>query len=287
MANVKTKLDTRRAKSDGTYNIIFKIRHQLSTYTINSGVAVYKNYWDLKKCEISTDHPNAKLLNLKLLNEFYKIEKAILILDNDFTIEKLRDIVKGNPPNRSKSFERFAQELIDQMLAINNTGNAIVYRTAMNQFLDFCDKDIMFTEIDYKLLDTYKHHLQLRGLKQNSISNYFRTIRAIYNKAMKHNLVDRNYYPFNDITIKSERTAKRAISKAEIKALRNINLDTYTAPWKALQYFMLSFFLRGISFTDLAYLKRSDVDQGRIHYKRRKTHKYYSIKLFEPANNII
>ncbi|MBT8252543.1 MAG: site-specific integrase [Bacteroidia bacterium] len=287
MANVKTKLDTRRAKSDGTYNIIFKIRHQLSTYTINSGVAVYKNYWDLKKCEISTDHPNAKLLNLKLLNEFYKIEKAILILDNNFTIEKLRDIVKGNPPNRSKSFERFAQELIDQMLAINNTGNAIVYRTAMNQFLDFCDKDIMFTEIDYKLLDTYKHHLQLRGLKQNSISNYFRTIRAIYNKAMKHNLVDRNYYPFNDITIKSERTAKRAISKAEIKALRNINLDTYTAPWKALQYFMLSFFLRGISFTDLAYLKRSDVDQGRIHYKRRKTHKYYSIKLFEPANNII
>lgn len=287
MANVKTKLDTRRAKSDGTFNIIFKIRHQRKTYTINSGVAVVKNYWDSEQSEITTDHPNARFLNLKLLKEYYNMEKAILLLDDNFTIEKLRNIIKGNAQNRSKSFRLFAHELIDQMLETNNTGNAIVYRTATNRFLDFCKRDAMFTEIDYKLLTKFEHHLQLKGLKQNSISNYLRTIRAIYNKAIKHKLVDRSLYPFYDISIKSQRTANRAITRADLRRLISLPLEVDSASWKAINYFMLSFYLRGISFTDMAYLKQSNIINGRVEYIRRKTNKHYSVKLFDNAKSII
>ena len=50
---------------------------------------------------------------------------------------------------------------------------------------------------------------------------------------------------------------------------------------------MLSFYLRGISFTDLAYLKQSNIIDGRIVYRRRKTHKDYSVKLFPVAETII
>ena len=50
---------------------------------------------------------------------------------------------------------------------------------------------------------------------------------------------------------------------------------------------MLSFYLRGISFTDLAYLKHSNIIDGRIEYKRRKTHQNYSVKLFPEAESII
>src|SRR5690606_12647492 len=152
---------------------------------------------------------------------------------------------------------------------------------------NFCKKDVLFTEIDYKLLDSFKHHLQVKGLKPNSISNYFRTIRAIYNKAIKHKLVSRDNYPFYDISIKSQRTANRAISKAAIKDLMNLSLEENSASWKALNYFMLSFYLRGISFTDMAYLKQTNIVNDRIEYKRRKTHKNYSIKLFKCTKSII
>ncbi|MFK2820401.1 site-specific integrase [Flavobacteriaceae sp. LMIT009] len=287
MATVKIKLDTRRAKTDGTYNIIFKIRHQRITYTINSGLAVFKQYWDYEETEINSDHPNARLLNLKLLKEYYNIEKAILMLDDNFTIEKLRSIIKGGSLKQSKSFKEFTQQLINEMLATNNIGNAIVYRTAMNRFLAFCKHDIQFTEMDYELLTKYEHHLKLKGLKQNSISNYFRTIRAIYNKAIKHKLVDRAYYPFYDISIKSQRTVNRAISKGDIKKLISLPLERNSAQYKALNYFLLSFYLRGINFTDIAYLKRSNIVNNRIHYTRRKTHKLYSVRLFTPAKKII
>jgi len=287
MANVKTTLDTRRAKSDGTFNIIYRITHHKKVYTINSGTSILEQYWDYEHSEINKEYTNYKLINLKLLKGYFNIEKSILTLDDDFTIEKLRNIIKGEAPNQSNSFEKFAQELIDQMFTTNNTGNAIVYRTATNRFLDFCGKDVPFDKIDYKLLDKFRHHLLLSGLKQNSISNYLRTIRAIYNKAIKYKIVDRAKYPFYDISITYERTAKRAISKAEIKAINNLPLEMNSAPWRALNYFMLSFYLRGISFTDMAYLKQSNIINGRIHYERRKTHKIYSVKIFTPAEEII
>ncbi|MTE25498.1 site-specific integrase [Winogradskyella ouciana] len=287
MATVKIKLDTRRAKSNDTYNIIYKIRHLKKVHTINAGISVLKKHWNSTNSRVINSCPNAKSINLKLLNDYLALEKAILALDDEVTIEKLRLLIKGKTETQTSSFKTFTQQLIDEMLTTKNTGNALVYRTAMNRFLDFCKKDITFTEIDYVLLQKFENHLKLKGLKQNSISNYFRTIRAIYNKAIKHKLVDRSHYPFYDITIKSEQTAKRAISREDIKRLQSIELDEDSTASKSLKYFMLSFYLRGISFTDMAYLKASNINNGRILYNRRKTHKNYSIRLFKPAEAII
>jgi len=287
MANIKTTLDTRRIKSDGTYNIIYRITHLNRVYTINSGIAILEQYWDYEHFQIIKQHPNSKLLNLKLLKGYFKIEKAILTMDDDFSIEQLRNIIKGNASNSSKSFKCFAQELIEQMMQEGRTGNALVYQTAVNRLTAFSNDEIAFNKIDYKLLTAFIHQLKLEGLKTNSISNYLRSIRAIYNKAIKHKLVDRSLYPFYDISIKFQRTANRAISKGDIKNLINLPLVENSQSWRALNYFMLSFFLRGISFTDMAYLKHSNIINGRIEYERRKTHKLYSVKLFSNAKTII
>jgi site-specific recombinase XerD len=287
MATIKTILDTRRQKVDGTFNIIYRITHQKKVYTISSGIAIDKLYWNERKRNLVKAHPNHKLLNLKIAEQFFKIQEATLVLDDDFTITKLRNRLDDKHDNTPTMFKVFSQSLIDEMLALKKTGNALVYQTAVNRLVAFCGKDIPFDAIDYVLLEKFRHHLLLNGLKQNSISNYFRTIRAIYNKAIKHKITDRSRYPFYDISIKSESTAKRAISKEEIRRLHNLGLDKDSTAKKSLDYFMLSFYLRGISFTDLAYLKHSNIIDGRIHYNRRKTHKTYSIKLFSPAEEII
>ena len=286
MANVKPILDTRRAKSDGMFNIIFRITHFKKVYTINSGIAIHQFHWDGKNRMITNEHPNSKLLNIKLLKEFYKIQQTLLFLDDEFTIEKFRNIVNAEAGKASILFKEFAQTLIQQMFETYKTGNAIVYRTAVNRFITFCGKDIPIDTIDYELLKRFNHHLIISGLKQNSISNYFRTIRAIYNKAIKEKVVDRSKYPFYDITIKSEKTAKRAILKEDIIKLLQV-LDEYSTAKRSLNYFMLSFYLRGISFTDLAYLKPSSIIDSRVYYNRRKTHKNYSVKLFPQAEELI
>lgn len=288
MANIKTLLDLRRAKSDRTFNIIFRITDCKKVYTINSGLSLPKHYWDERKGQVGKTHPNAKPLNIKISKEFFKIEQAVLSLDEEFSIEKLKAILSGKPQVVApETFQVFAEKVIQQMKEANRLGNAIVYQTAVNRLISYCGKDVSFIEINYKLLDQFSHHLITSGLKINSVSNYFRSIRAIYNKAIKLKVVERSYYPFHDISIKSEKTAKRAVLKEDIAKLLEIPLQQKSPSWRALNYFMLSFYLRGISFTDLAYLKQSNIIDGRIVYRRRKTHKNYSIRLFPVAETII
>lgn len=288
MASVKAILDTRRAKSDGTFNIIFRITHFKKVYTLNSGISIQECYWNTRNNEVDKHHPNSKLLNIKLSKEYFKIEQALLQLDNEFTIDKLRKMLNGKSIDETAdTFKVFADKMIKQMFEANRTGNAIVYNSAVTRLIKYCGRDLSFTEINYELLDAFKHHLITSGLKQNSIANYFRSIRAIYNKAIKLKVVDRSNYPFYDITIKSEKTSKRATSKEEIFKLVNTPSEENSIQRKSVMYFLLSFYLRGISFTDLAYLKRDNIINGRIEYKRRKTHKNYSVKLFKQADNLI
>lgn len=289
MATIKTLLDIRRAKSDGTFNIIFRITHFKKVYTINSGISLKQHFWNEKKNEIDKSHPNSKLLSIKLSKDYFKIEQALLMLDDDFTIEKLKEVLNGKPIcDAPDTFKVFADKIILQMMEVKRTGNAIVYQTAVNRLISFYGRDDLgFQEINYSLLDDFAHHLSINGLKQNSISNYFRSIRAIYNKAIKAKIIQRSNYPFTEISIRTEKTAKRAISKDDIIKLKQLRLEVNSIAERSLKYFLLSFFLRGMSFSDLAYLKHSNIIDGRLEYKRRKTHRNYSIKLFPEAESII
>lgn len=246
-------------------------------------------YWDHQRSEIHKTHPNSKLLNINLSKQFFKIQQIVLELDGDFSITELKNRVEGKSTvPKEITFKSFSEHLILQMYEINKTGNALVYQTALNRLIAFYGKDDLdFKDVNYVFLERFKHHLLVNGLKINSISNYIRTIRAIYNKAIKMKVVDRSFYPFYDVDIKSEKTAKRAILKEDLCKLRQLSLKQNSGSWKALNYFLLSFYLRGISFTDLAYLKCSDIKEGRIFYKRRKTHKNYSIRLFWEAESLI
>ncbi|MBP6754850.1 MAG: site-specific integrase [Bacteroidia bacterium] len=285
MVNLKALLDTRRQKSDGSFNIIFRITHNRKVYTLNSGFQTTEIHWNDKRNEIDKSHPNANLLNIRISQQFFKIQQAILQLDDDFSMEKLRFMIDDNPKKQlNTTFKTFSDKLISQMIEVNRTGNAIVYQTAVNRLLSFYGRDDLgFQEIDYSLLDDFAHHLSMNGLRQNSISNYLRSIRAIYNKAIKSKIIERSNYPFAEISIRSEKTAKRAISKDDITKLMQLNLETNSTAERSLKHFLLSFYLRGMSFTDMAYLKQSNIIDGRVVYKRRKTHKDYSIKLFPEA----
>lgn len=290
MVHVKSLLDTRRARFDGSFNIIYRITHYKKVYTLSSGISIHAHYWNSQSSEIDRTHPNAARLNLKLSKRFFEIQRAILEIENHFSIEELKSLLDGKPKqvNEPITFKSFTDKLIKEMHQVNKSGNALIYQTAVNRFLSFCNNpNIHFNEISYTLLDQFRHSLTIQGLKVNSISNYFRTLRAIYNKAIKLKVVERSYYPFYDLKIKSERTLKRAVLRQDLTKLEQLQVSKNIPEWKALNSFLLSFYLIGISFSDLAYLTSKNIIDGRVVYRRRKTHKNYSIKLFPQAEAIL
>jgi site-specific recombinase XerD len=290
MVLLKLILDTRRAKSDGSYPIIFRITQYKKVYSLPTGFSVQPNLWSVNNREVTKEHPNALRINTFLNKKYYEIQKAILLIGSNFSIEELKSLLDGKPKQVQETitFKSFTDKLIKNMHQVNKSGNALIYQTAVNRFLAFCgNPNILFNEINYTLLEQFNHSLTIQGLKVNSISNYFRTLRAIYNKAIKQKVVERTFYPFYDLKIKSERTLKRAVLRQDIAKLEQLDLSENKPAKRALNSFLLSFYLIGISFTDMAYLTNKNVIEGRIVYRRRKTHKEYSIKLFPQAKAIL
>ena len=114
-----------------------------------------------------------------------------------------------------------------------------------------------------------------------------RTIRAIYNKAIKKNIVSEKYYPFKGFKIKTEPTIKRSLNKEHISALEKINLKDQPDLDFAKDIFLFSFYNRGMNFIDVFYLTKKEIQEGRIVYRRQKTGKPFSIKITHQAQSII
>lgn len=227
MVYFKVLLNDKRLKSDNVYPVVVRVTYNRKNTTFNSGIRLDKKYWDETNSKVKHNINNAQILN-KTITDFYaKVQKAALTLadDGNFSFEALKNVLEKKVKaveeiKREQTFKEFAEKLISDLLAINKAGNAIIYRTATNKFLSYVNcQELKFIDINYILLDGFKNQLIKDKLKPNSISNYFRTLRAIYNKAIKVKLIDRSCYPFLDITIKTERTAKRAVSKASIYRL--------------------------------------------------------------------
>jgi len=288
MVHLKTILDTRKPKADGTFLIMFRITQIKKVYYLSAGYSIKIENWNEANRNVNKNHPNAQSINASIAKRYCEIQKAIIQLDDEdlFSIDALKDKL-GNK-TIIVSFKDFTDNLITEMFQRNETGNAIVYQTAVNSLFKFkSSKSLRFTDITLSFINKYKEHLADSGCKVNTISNYLRTLRAIYNKAIKANVVDKRHYPFDEISISSERTAKRALSKEVIKSIESLQLPSNSAIAKARDFYMLSFYFIGINFTDIAYLTKDNICDGRMEYRRRKTSKLYNIKIIDKAQILI
>ena len=294
MVYFKILINDKRVKSDNFYPIVIRVTYLRNNTTLSTGIRVYTNQWDSLASKVKANHPNAQVYNKTISDIYTKAQSAALKLldESQFSFEELKARLSENyKPAKIAStrlFKEYAQQLIDELIDLNKAGNALVYQVAVKRFNKFSDNPkLRFADINYTLLNSFKRQLIKDGVKQNTISNYFRTLRAIYNKAIKAKLVDRSHYPFLDIPIKTERTAKRALDLFSIQAMSRHKLKVKSSAWHAKNFFFLSFSLIGASFSDLAYLTNTNIKNGRLIYRRRKTGQELDIKLNPLAEKIL
>ena len=182
---------------------------------------------------------------------------------------------------------RFAKEVIEEMKQAGKFGNARVYETMQRSLSAYVkDKDFALRLVSYRWLKKYEAWYLAKGNSINGLSVILRTFRALYNQAIKRKLISRDYYPFDDYSIKSEKTRKRAISQADIEKLKNFEPKT-DRQWRAKHYFFISFYLMGASFADIARLQVKSIFQGRIEYRRMKTGRLHSIAITAPLQQLL
>lgn len=173
------------------------------------------------------------------------------------------------------------------MRSAGRFGTARNYDKALRNFSAFLGgKDIRFSQLTPALVGEYNAFLVRRGMVRNSISFYMRIMRAVYNKAVRQG-VARGPHPFAEVYTGVDRTRKRAVPEVVVAALCHLPIDDNHGLALARDMFVFSFCARGMAFVDMAYLRKSDVEDGVLRYVRRKTGQLMTVRVEECAGRIM
>lgn len=157
-------------------------------------------------------------------------------------------------------------------------GTAMTYRNAYQRFKEFrAGVDLTFDQLTSDMIEEYEAWLTNRGLMQNTIRFYLRTLHTLLYKAVDEGLLSDNNKLFSHVRLAYVPTTKRAISVDEIRAIQQLKLPSNSIQTFARDLFMFSFYTRGMSFVDIAYLKKKDLKDGLLSYCRKKTNQQITI----------
>ena len=144
----------------------------------------------------------------------------------------------------------------------------------------------MLENLNKEIMESYEAWLRQRGLSPNTISFYARILRAIYNRAVEEEMTE-NRKPFKRVFTGIEKTVKRALPMSIIRKIKKLDLTLCPKMDYARDMFLLSFMLRGMSLIDMAFLRKKDLKNGHVTYRRRKTGQLLTIQWTPEMQEII
>lgn len=294
--HVNVSLDTRYEKKDGSYAVILRLSdgENEKTLPVPTGISVPIKYWDEKKREVKPSYKGvSSVTRLNNQIEARKKHARDLILqlrENDqlntmSLMEVKRRIVQDM---KGGAFFEFGDEQIEALAQANRIGSKNAYYDALKALENFHgSRKLDFRQITYEFLMKFETKHFEKGNGVNGLAAYMRTIRAIYNKGIKSGLVDEKYYPFKKYKIKTEETRKRALDWNPLKEIITKELAPIHGLFHARNYFVASYLMYGMNFTDMAFLTKDSIVNGRIDYRRSKTGKLYDIKVMPALQEIL
>jgi hypothetical protein len=188
MASIKLSLDTRRAIPNNEYPLILSVSHKGRNLLISTGIHLQVKSFDIHKCVVLGN----RVLNeqaQKILSHYStRMQDYVLKRAGDFTVKELRDYLLQKE-EKEHTIRSFWLDEIARLKSCNRLGGADVYQMSLHLIEKVLNLDQPFHMLNTKTLYSIEEKLALRGMKVNSIGVYMRTLKAICNKAIKHELV--------------------------------------------------------------------------------------------------
>lgn len=182
------------------------------------------------------------------------------------------------------------------MKSQNRLGKARVYHNFGSAFGKFKKLDkFKLADIDYNFLKSYEKYLFKNGSTGGGVHNYMRILRAIVNEGLRRKFMAKDDYPFKgqfnpngySLSHLKSNASPRALTQMDIEKIKAFPLENHPELVFAWKVFMFTYYAFGINFADIASLKKSDIQGGRINYVRAKTGRHYSVPIKKEMADII
>lgn len=281
MVSVKLKFRA-SSKADKEGSLYYQIICNNVVRQIATPYKVFSNEWsvDIEDLIIKPSHRMNYLESISRTTH-YDMERIYNIVSKwtddgkSFTVDQIADSF------RKQSSENTLFAYMERMIALywrhGQYRTSETYSTTLNSFKRFrADVDVNLGDIDSDLIKSYENYLKHNALSPNTISFYLKHIRAIYNRAVDDELImDRK--PFKRVSTAIEKTPKRAISLQNIRQLKALDYSNNSSRRFARDMFLFSFYTRGMSFVDIAYLQKKNLKCDILFYRRKKTNQQLMI----------
>jgi integrase len=303
---IKAVLFKSKTLADGSHPIMMRITKDGKSSYKSTGYSSSVKKWDSKEHEPKTYHKNYEEIVEKIA------EMRLTLLEEVRQLNAINKTVSSKSVVRSLSIEKakyskfleLASTIINELEQIDKIGNANVYkycRTKVGKFLNpkqkhsdktkklVFIKDIDFPLIDLKWLRKFELYLINQGLKENARAQVFRTLRAIYNKAIDYRIVKDADYPFKDFKWDEfeVETIPDFIPLEDFYRIEDYSINPDSKLFDSRNYFVFSFYAGGLNFADIADLKWSDINGNLLIIRRRKTKRLIRMAINEPMRNIL
>lgn len=291
MATIKITLKN-KPTTEGLYPIVLRIIKDRKVKIISLPFKCLKKDWDEANGELKKSDKNYRVRNRILLQ---KKEEALKIIDEfelekvDFTLAQFEQRFRGQK-DKNITVRDFILEKIQDFELAGRTGSARTYEGTLNSFFGYIEnKQLMFREITPELLEKYENYLRSKGGTDGGIAVRMRDIRTLFNDAIRRGVVKKDAYPFIAYKISKlkGKGIKRALTRDEVLLIENLNVEKHPHLREAKNFFLFSYYTRGMNFYDMMKLKWSNIEGDYIVYTRSKTKGNFKIKILEPVQQIL
>ncbi len=290
-------------------SLYLRIIYQRKVKTATIPGHIFRSEWNHQKQSIVFPENNAaRILYLEDLEQQIKeasqiAEELIKMLEKqgNCTIEDI--IQQYRIHNYNGKLLSFSELLARSMEKAGQYRTADAYRTVSRRIIRFNNgQDIALSCINANLIKAFETHLKSQGKLPNTISYYMRNLRSIYNKAVKEKRIHaRRDNPFAEVFTGVKKTNKRALSIEDVSKLYELDLHTrlkflpsgstehihISNLYFSWRLFFFCFHARGMCFVDMAYLKKSSIQNGMMRYYRKKTGQLIEVKVTREMQKII
>lgn len=294
MSSVKLRLNKNRLLKNGTYPLVIQV-------ILNRQKKQVSTPYYVRACEF--DEHKEKMLHVPSINTGKQVKRANNALsemkkvvnevlntleksNSYFTIDDFLKLYKNR--DAKSDFFYFMNEQIEIKKKMKKAGTANAYISTLNSLKRFEKAEFLILDrIDSSYVEKYIQYLIMEDDCPNTIGFYIRNFRAVYNRCKKE-CRDEGPNPFEGVKTKIEKTNKRALPKAVIAQIDQLDLSSEPLKERARDLFSFSFNTLGMSFVDILKLTKSNLmDDDTIIYYRTKTNQLVKVPLNERAKEII
>ena len=284
MATVKVKF---RASSvdGGKGTIYYQVIHNRVARQFSTGLSLSAEEWKCRQAgeawPLCDESRKQYLMDVesRLKADFIRFRQIISAFEISGNVYTADDVIAEFSASNVENFLfPFMENLVLGLRELGTVRTSETYATALNSFKRFRKgRDLLLEDIDADMMTAYEAYLKRSGVSANSSSFYLRNLRAVYNRAVEKGLTPQRF-PFKHVYTGIYKTQKRAVPLHVIRRIKEMDFSKRQSLDFARDMFLFSFYTRGMSFVDMAYLKKKDLNGGVLSYRRRKTGQQLFIK---------